>query len=189
MLLIVQATTVVFDKTGTLTTGKPSVTGVVSLTQEWTTDRVSRVRITVSRLFLRANYFFFLLVPVCDEKKIVSRQKYAVFLCLQFAAGNPCSPENMHLFYTPHLKPPQSVKSFFCVTHCCDVVAVFGQKQKNSMFAPSLPLALSTGIYRVCRGSLDNVPFFCFLGGCLPALFIRTFHASIYTVYTYIHTV
>lgn len=36
-----QATTVVFDKTGTLTTGKPAITGVMSIEKGWDSDRVS----------------------------------------------------------------------------------------------------------------------------------------------------
>lgn len=56
----VQVTTVVFDKTGTLTTGKPSITGVISLNQEWTTDRVSRVRGKLFENFLTYKWLEFL---------------------------------------------------------------------------------------------------------------------------------
>lgn len=44
-----KVTTVVFDKTGTLTTGKPSITGVISLNQEWTTDRILEIAAAVER--------------------------------------------------------------------------------------------------------------------------------------------
>lgn len=40
ILLFAQATAVVFDKTGTLTTGKSTITGVISLDEEWHADRV-----------------------------------------------------------------------------------------------------------------------------------------------------
>ncbi|CAM9545229.1 unnamed protein product, partial [Scytosiphon promiscuus] len=44
-----KVSTVVFDKTGTLTTGKPSITGVVSLHQEWDEDNILRVAAAVER--------------------------------------------------------------------------------------------------------------------------------------------
>lgn len=41
VLRIRQVTTVIFDKTGTLTSGKPLITGVVSLDQDWDQEEVS----------------------------------------------------------------------------------------------------------------------------------------------------
>lgn len=48
--VLLQVTTVVFDKTGTLTSGKPHITAVVSLDQEWDQEEVSRVEGVYSAL-------------------------------------------------------------------------------------------------------------------------------------------